>query len=74
MERLDNYDNEINQYRRDIRVMHDQISASVFEKLKIADARSLENTALFEQMTLRLNKIVERQETVIEVDFREQST
>lgn len=71
MERLDNVDNEVNQYRRDIRVMHDQISASVFEKLKIADARSLENTALFEEMTRRLDHIVDRHENVIEVDFRE---
>ena len=43
IERIDHTDSELEQYRKDIRELHDQISKSVFDKIREAHARALAN-------------------------------
>ena len=73
MERMDNTDNELAQYRKDVRLMHDQISESCFAKIREANARSMENSRLFEEMTAKLEQLDQRHEILIEGDFRDQA-
>lgn len=73
MERLDNTDHEIAQHRKDMRVMHDQITESTFSKIREANARSLENTRLYHENTIKLEQLDQRHESLIEGDFRDQA-
>ena len=63
--RLDHVDEEIDENRAEMRTMHDQISASVFNKVSEANARSLANEVMFSGITEKIEQTVERFDTLI---------
>lgn len=71
--RLDHIDSELDEYRAEIRSIHDQISESVFEKVREANARSLTNEAMFESVKMKAEEVMLRFEYLVEQDFREQA-
>lgn len=71
--RLDHVDNEIDQYRSEIRQIHDQISESVFEKIREANARTLTNESMFQNMQMKVQEMSNRFEVLVENDIREQA-
>lgn len=71
--RLDHVDSEIDQYRSEIRQIHDQISESVFEKIREANARTLTNETMFQSIQTKVTDMISRFETLVENDMREQA-
>ena len=68
--RLDHTDNELQQYRKDIRELHDQISASVLDAVGQANARSLVNENNVVALTEQVDKLYESVEVYIKDDLR----
>ena len=68
--RLDHTDNELLQYRKDIRELHDQISASVLDAVGQANARSLVNENNVIALTDQVDKLYESVEVYIKDDLR----
>ena len=71
--RLDHTDNELLQYRKDIRELHDQISASVLDAVGQANARSLVNENNVIALTDQVDKLYESVEVYIKDDLRKQA-
>ena len=71
--RLDHVDDQLNNYRADIRVMHDQIAKSVFEKIREVSARSLSNEISIDMLKQSVQDTVTRYELLLHSDFRDQS-
>lgn len=71
--RLDHTDNELQQYRKDIRELHDQISASVLDAVGQANARSLVNENNVVALTEQVDKLYESVEVYIKDDLRKQA-
>ena len=69
--RLDHADSEVEENRAEMRNFHDQISASVFEKVTEANARSLGTESMFQGMKEKIDLACERFDSLIMQDLRE---
>ena len=69
--RLDHTDNELENYRKDIRALHDQISKSVLKQVHETNARTLETDLKVSELIAVSEKLQRKFHLMIETDFRE---